>query len=261
MIASLRKYWLIISLVLFLALPLASFLIGSVVLFAYIHWPNHYHSIDFSQYTSAKAHVVILAHGVKDDTRSWVEPLQTVYQNNSYDGEVMSVDWSQYANNTLRCAIEGKRIGQLIGESILNSEEIRSVHLIGHSCGSFVVYGACLAIKKQRPEIIIQSSYLDPVSIYGPDWNYGVDRFGRCADYSEAYIDTEDGVPGSNRLLPNTHTYDVTAVRKRTNNGANPHNWPTVYYRQLVEAGLAPEYHRNKSLLDNKAAGVLELVE
>lgn len=257
----LKKHWLALAVWTLLIVPTASFLVVSGSLIVYMYWPRSFSAIDFSQFTPRRAHMVVLAHGVRDNPTTWVNPLKSLYEQAHYDGQIEGVDWSAYAQGTLRCAIDGKRIGQLIGERIAADPHISSVHLVGHSCGAFVIYGACRAIKQQRPVITIQTTYLDPVSVYGLSWDYGIDHFGDCADYSEAYIDTGDEVPGSNQLLPHCHTYDVTEVRKRSIYDSIPHNWPVHYYQRLVAAGTAPEFRNNAALKYSKPAGQLEIVE
>lgn len=254
------RNWLKIGIVLLIILPAGSFVVGSVVLLGYIYWPNQYEGIDFSKFSPNQSHMVIMAHGVNDSPGSWIEPLQKIYKANSFDGQLVGLDWSAYADNAMRCAIDGKRIGKRIGSKVLQSEEVQSLHFVAHSCGSFVIYAACQMIKEHRPNIQVQTTYLDPVSIYGPFWNYGLSHFGTCADYSEAYIDTEDTIPGSNQLLVNTRTYDITEIRKRNRLDIAPHKWPTIYYHQLVTANRAPELIDEEDLAIRKPTGVLEVV-
>lgn len=239
---------------------MGSFVLGSVVLLIYMYWPNPYPNIDFSRFYPSQSHMVVMAHGVNDNTASWIEPLQKLYLATTVDRQVVGLDWSDYAENTMRCAIDGRRIGHKIGNQMLQNLEIQSAHLIAHSCGSFVIYGICERLKEQRSDIQVQTTYLDPVSIYGPFWNYGLTHFGNCADYSEAYIDTEDHVPGSNQLLINTHTYDITALRKSNRLNITPHNWPTIYYQYLVAANRAPELKVDNDLASISPRGILEVV-
>jgi hypothetical protein len=194
-------------------------------LLAYMFWPKNFDDIDFSQFSEAGPHSGVVAHGVNDNSQSWAKSFKDEFEKNGYDGHVFTVDWQGYAKNTLRCAIDGKRIGERLAET----PSLGSVHLIGHSCGSFVVYGACRAIIAKNRAIVVQTKYLDPVSIYGLMWRYGINKFGSCADYGEAYIDTGDAIPGSHKLLPSTRTYDVTAARLRLGSTIYPHMWPTYY--------------------------------
>ena len=82
-----------------------------------------------------------------------------------------------------------------------------------------------------------------------------------CADFSDAYIDTEDDVPGSNQPLPNAYTVDVTAVRKRSAYTGTPHVWPTDYYRGRVLLGDYLQASKDKSIEVNFPRGKLELMD
>lgn len=256
------KHWRVIAMVLLLILPLGSFLLASTVLLVFIYFPKDYDDITFETYAEPdRPHAVVLAHGVKDELSSWVLPLAKQMESGAPNGQVFALDWRRYAENALRCAIDGRRIGERIGLQLASNDRVDSVHLIGHSCGSFVVFGACQAIKELDATVSVQTTYLDPVSVYGLFWHYGLKHFGSCADYSEAYIDTGDGIPGSNELLPNTRTYDVTAVRIRRSIDIQPHLWPTLYYQELIAEGRAPQLRLSPYLKRERPPGVLEIVE
>ena len=261
LLAALKRHWLKVLLWLLVLLPLLSFVLVNLALLAYLFWPRSYNAIDFSRFVPVQHHAIVLAHGVTDTPASWALPLREHFTGQVPDADLYALDWSAYALDPLRCAIDGSRIGRRIGEQLVRSKSLQSVHLIAHSCGSFVIYNICRAIKENHSAIRVQTTYLDPVSIYGPLFNYGVDHFGDCADYSEAYIDTGDTIRGSNELLPHTHTYDVTAVRVRQGVTVNPHVWPTLYYQQLVSAGRAPMLEATPDLAERKPRGVLEVVE
>lgn len=250
-----------LALWLLFVLPAAGAILLSLSLLLYMYWPHDFGEINFDAFTPTQSNVMVLAHGLRDTPASWIDPLLLALRDEHYDGQLMPVDWSRYARSEVRCAIDGRRIGERIGDQIASSEMVKSVHLVGHSCGAFVIYGACQAIKAVNPHILVQTTYLDPVSIYGPLPHYGVGRFGDCADYSDAYIDTQDDVIGSNQLLPHTHTYDVTAVRNRVHSTIPPHVWPTEYYRRLVEQGRMPELRLDPALATRKPEGVLEVVD
>lgn len=256
----LRIHWLKVGCWLLLILPLCSSLLAMLVLLTYVFWPQQYTAIEFDRFTPTQSRVSVLAHGLKDTPDTWITPLRSVLAVKQPEVELLTVDWSPYADNALRCAVNGSRIGQRIGEQMLSQKALESVQLIGHSCGAFVIYNICLALKENRPDIRVHTTYLDPVSIYGPLLHYGVHHFGDCADYSDAYIDTEDNVTGSNQLLPHTHTYDVTAVREQRNHKSPPHIWPAIYYRQLVEVGSAPNLDNTPNLNALKPRGILEKV-
>ncbi len=214
--------------------------------------------------TSAQ-HIILIAHGLGDTAATWSNQLKsTMQQQLAQEGDaiqLISLDWNPYSIPSFRCSVNGKRIGAILGQAMSVSKQLESVHLIGHSCGSFVVLGLCESLKAKRKNILTQSTYLDPVSIYGGVfWNYGINRFGSCADFSEAYIDHEDAVPGSNQRLPNTHTFDVTQARKKNHFDQSPHIWPTVYYQQLVETGNQPSLRKTPALPSLYPPGILQQI-
>jgi len=255
-----RKHWLKIGLWVLIILPLVGFLVGSAFILAYMFWPRDFEHVNISKFESTSSHTAVLAHGLKDNPSTKLDSLKTDYRQALPNARVFAVDWSRYAQNTLTCATNGKRIGERIGRKLAANPNIENLHLIAHSCGSFVIYGACQAFRQLNKTARVQTTYLDPVSVYGIWWNYGLRHFGRCADYSEAYIDTEDDVPGSNQLIPHTHTYDVTEVRKRTGRQTHAHLWPIEYYQQLLASGQAPMVWKDSMLKENKPTGRLEVV-
>ncbi len=96
------------------------------------------------------------------------------------------------------------------------------------------------------------------MAIYGGvSLDFGIQHFGQCADFSDAYIDTGDGVPGSNELLPGAHTFDVTSARESSGYEGPPHVWATVYYRQLAERGEILDLRKNAGLAADYPAGQL----
>lgn len=252
-----RRRWLWLLLWIFVFFPILSFIAFNLVALSFVYFPGSYNNVRWDQSNNKNQAIILITHGIYDDTSSWVEQLKKTYQAQGTDAQVIDLDWSEYSNNALRCAVNGLRIGEQVGSQLSNREELNQVHLIGHSCGAFVVYGVCQAIKSKKPDVKIQTTYLDPVSIYGVRRSYGVNHFGRCADYAEAYIDTEDGVVGSNQALKYAHTFDVTAIRKQQNNPTSPHNWPTVFYQQLVQSEQQPQLRHQSDLASQQPSGEL----
>lgn len=255
-----KKHWLKIGLWLLVILPLLTTIIANILLLIYMYWPQSYDEINFQNFRAKQSHAIIAAHGIDDTPSTWIEPLFSLYQQQQLEGALLPVNWSHYARDPLRCAIDGGRIGEKIGQQIAAARQLKTVQLIAHSCGAFVIYKACRAIKAAQPNVVIQTTYLDPVTIYGPLFHYGIDHFGDCADYSESYIDTGDNIYGSNEPLPHTHTYDVTAIRQHHAVDINPHLWPTQYYRNLVSNDTALTLFNTDNLPVRKPAGKLEKV-
>jgi len=231
--------WAIWLLVIIPGIP---FILGSIGFIVYAFWPRDLTSVINIPLNEKSEFVSISAHGVKDNVNSWSDELQNVinHNNNELAQQNISFNWSEFSDKVLICSVSAKRIGYKIGQRLIKETKVKSIHVIGHSCGAFVALGLCEAIKEQSTDIKIQTTYLDPVSVYaGVFWNYGIDNFGTCADFSDSYIDTRDGVPGSNVNLPHTATFDVTELGVKNKN-IQPHNWPTQYYLEAYRNKKVP---------------------
>ena len=241
--------WLKLIIFLLVIIPGFLFIIVSICSLLYIFSPRDYSQMELPVSSPEDRYIFILAHGVRDTTASWCDPLKKILEEKNPDARIISLEWRPYSDSTFRCSVDGKRIGELIGHELAAGKNLRSMHLIGHSCGAFVVLGICEAVKSLRPDVAVQTTFLDPVSIYGGIfWNYGIDHFGYCSDFSDTYIDTDDTVPGSNSPLPHAITFDVTAAGEKAKYKGSPHVWPTVYYQQLVRAGKNPELQKDPLL-------------
>lgn len=218
----------------FLILPIGAFFVVSAAIITYIFWPNSYNTTAPFEFGSAK-HVFFISHGLKDNSLSWPKALKTELDHRFPNAIIINFDWSLYAENALTCSVNGIRIGEYIGEQLAESR-VETLHLIGHSCGSFINLGMCKAIKQTKPAVFIQTTYLDPVSIYGGlFFDYGIDNFGKCANYSETFFDIEDGVPGSNQALTHSHSVDVTPYKTQFDFNGPAHLWPTEFYIEHVK--------------------------
>ncbi|MDA1076312.1 MAG: hypothetical protein O3A63_16355, partial [Proteobacteria bacterium] len=187
-------FWLVM---LFVVLPIFPALFGSIGFLLYIYWPIDLTKAQLPEVYSTTRHVILISHGLNDTAEHWPTDLKSALSPPDEHTQIIAFDWNPYARNTARCSVDGKRIGQLVGEHLAHQTAVQSVHFVGHSCGAFINLGACRAIKATRPEISVQTTYLDAVAIYGGIiWDYGLQNFGTCADFADAYIDTGDGVPG-----------------------------------------------------------------
>lgn len=260
-----RKHWLALLIGAFVIAPTAGFILASSGLLLFTFSDKSATQGLLPATAAETTHLTLIAHGVGDTPLSWAAPLSALLQAQEPATEssvrIVALDWNEGASSTFRCSVNGKRTGESLGRQAAQHPALRSVHLIGHSCGSFVVYGFCTALKAQRPDIRVHTTYLDPVSIYGAlSWNYGLQHFGSCADFSDAYIDHEDGVPGSNVALPHAYTFDVTAARKSSGSEIPPHVWPTQYYQLLVAAAQHPQLRHSANANEQYPKGVLQEV-
>lgn len=217
-------------------LPGIPFIAATVVAFTYMFWPASIKSFPVIDIPLNSKNITLIAHGLRDTPASWAQPLSTKINQLYLQQKAIAVDWADYAENTSRCATNGRRFGHKIAEQLLLLTNLRQLNLIAHSCGSFVIYGICETLRKKNHKAKIYSTFLDPVSVYGGFfWHFGEDKFGSCADYAEAYIDTEDSVPGSNAALLNAQTFDITNIRKRQALTTQPHLWPTQFYLENTQ--------------------------
>ncbi len=257
-----KKRWLGLTknqwLVILVLLPGIPFLTASffIVVYANLPWPLE-NTIDHNQINSNAKELIVLVHGKGDTADSWAIKFadELNAEHLTSDQQILALDWREYSKDMFRCSLNGRRTGHNLAGKILANSDIRSLHLIGHSAGSFVVYGMCEEIKKNGNQMKVHTTYLDPVSIYGGiDWQFGSRNFGSCADISDAYIDTEDEVPGSNKPLKHPHTFDVTALKPQSSN-INPHLWPIMYYRQAVLDQQLPLWEPDESILKQYPPG------
>ncbi len=234
-------------------IPGIPFILISLGLLIYTHWPR-----DFSQHTNFKfddktQYITLSAHGVKDNNTSWSDQLQhkmSINKPPQLQGVIqqhISLNWTSFSDSVYTCSVVGRKLGNEIGDKITKTSNIEAIHLIGHSCGSFVIFGICESIKSSNKKIEIQTTYLDPVSVYsGIWWDFGIEKFGSCADFSDTYIDTQDRVPGSNQNLPHSFTFDVTNIRIDKKLSHPPHVWPTIFYTDAYSRQQAPLHFKSK---------------
>jgi hypothetical protein len=230
-------------------LPGGAFVLVTLGFLMLMHWPKDYQDVLNITLDPEVEYLTLSAHGVKDTSASWSDELQTTFsqmqqlQLKELHQQHISFGWQPYSDNVFNCSVDGKKIGFRLGERLVQLPKLKGVHLVGHSCGSFVILGVCEALKEKKQSLSVQTTYLDPVSVYsGVSWTYGVNYFGSCANFSDAYIDTQDTVPGSNQALKNAYTFDVTDTRVKNNLDYAPHAWPTMFYINALKKNQVPIY-------------------
>lgn len=240
------RFWLWILVL----LPGIPFVIGSIILLGYANIPLPLDGkVKIDPVNDNTEELIILVHGKGDSPASWANGFAHQLQKSILNDhqQVLTIDWGEYSTDLFRCTLNGRRIGRNLGRILSKNNRIKRYHLIGHSAGSFVVYGLCEAIKKENRVLQVQTTYLDPVSVYGGiDWGFGTRNFGSCGDISDAYIDHEDGVPGSNEPLKHPHTFDVTNLKKEREYSGSPHLWPIEFYCQEVLKNELPFWRPDK---------------
>lgn len=173
-------------------------------------------------------------------------------KNNSFPSKKLSsqyyseiVDWSAYSTKLFQASYNGERIGRELARRLLQHQpHLKTVHMIGISVGSFAANAAATEIKQATTTKegnglsrapFVQLTLLDPFTqrgIFG--FGYGNQNFGKFADYTEQYLNTDDPVPSTNSPLDHALCYDVTSLRPDTIFG---HDWPLVYYARSKTVG------------------------
>ncbi len=234
-----------------LVLPGIPFLLLSLGIFLYAFWPISLSQFQAPTLSSDSQYLFLAVHGVKDRAGGWAGELANFLANRERtenpSEQYIALDWNPYAQNTFRCAVDGQRIGEHYAAYLATKKQLRDLHLVAHSCGSFVIYGLCKQLKNLRPDINIQTIYLAPTTVYGGlFWHYGSSRFGSCADFSELFFDADDKVPGASHPLINaynTELFTTSNSKKRS-----PHLRPIDYYRNKAQSGDARQLRDDAQL-------------
>ncbi|MEM0911693.1 MAG: hypothetical protein AAGJ37_11995 [Pseudomonadota bacterium] len=244
------KFWFIVLFILPGIPPLVATV--GLVIFSYFPWPISF-DVNTPQLRQHQDELILLVHGKDDSPATWSDSfaLELQQQVLDHNQQVATVDWQKYSTNIFRCSNNGRRIGRQLGKALAMNKDLKRVHLVGHSAGSFVVYGLCESLRHENPDVLVHTTYLDPLGVYsGMNWHFGTRNFGRCADISDAYIDINDNVPGSNVPVENAHTFDVSALRINDDEyTGSAHMWPIEYYRRAVLSEQLPFWAPSKDVL------------
>lgn len=77
--------------------------------------------------------------------------------------------WSPYSDDRLRAYANGTRVGNRLGEQLAALPNLRSLHLIAHSAGAYILEPLCRAYRARTlTRIRIRMTYLDPIGLRGP---------------------------------------------------------------------------------------------
>ena len=64
------------------------------------------------------------------------------------DVAVLRYVWSPYSDNRFRAAVNGERVGRLLGADLARLPALESVHIIAHSAGAYIPGPLCETLKK-----------------------------------------------------------------------------------------------------------------
>jgi hypothetical protein len=153
------------------------------------------------------------------------------------------VNWSPFSDNIFRASANGEHLGELFGADLAKQlPNLQRLTLVAHSAGAYLLEPLCEAyrakLKAQKQTAAwVEMIYLDPIGTKGSlDYSHGYRHYGHCADFSRAYINLDDAVPGTNGLLKQAHNIDVTHAKGKAlflQQGGDGHYWPVEYFLAL----------------------------
>jgi hypothetical protein len=190
-------------------------------------------------------HATLVFHGAGGQDQ-YTDDLMSKFQSAKKSEYSSIVEWSQSSSNFLQASFNGQRIGREAATQLIKqASNLKTIHLIGISVGSFAADAAAVECKAspkdKRP--FIQLTLLDPFTQRGIfDFGYGNRVFGKSADYAQQYLNTDDPVPSTNAPLDNTVCYDITDLRPEDITFG--HDWPVAYYARSGNVGLIPPEKR-----------------
>ena len=206
---------------------------------AYCRWPSDTR-LDAPVAKTSTTELYLLFHGTNGSMDPYWLELAKILDESTRDSPHIQVEnfiWSPWSDNQFRAASHGSSIGNDLGEKMAQWPSLEKIHLFASSAGSYLIEPFCNAIRSNRNDNIqIFMTFLDPIGIMGSwDYSYGYRNYGRCADYAEVYLNTDDPVPGTNAPAEFAYNIDVTEASGQTGFEAGGHVWPVQYYINLVQ--------------------------
>ncbi|PPR48527.1 MAG: hypothetical protein CFH14_01288 [Alphaproteobacteria bacterium MarineAlpha5_Bin4] len=177
--------------------------------------------------------MILLFHGSNDHKNLELEAIAdkySTYYNSHRNIEVINYDWS-YASSYLKASANAIKIGNVLGLEISNLKELKNIHIIAHSAGSFIAESFCQSYKNNDGVAHIETTFLDPFNLRGlSDFNYGARTHGKCADFASSIINTDDQAPTTNSILENAWNIDVTNIDRPKYFKRTGHYFPPLFY-------------------------------
>lgn len=200
--------------------------------------------------------VVLIFHGSGDGKDPVLEEIAERFRALAGAGTVViNYRWSSAADHRLRAAANAVRLGHALGAELARLPELSALHLIAHSAGAYVPDALCEAYRAAGgAPARIEMTFLDPFGIRGFfDWTHGARTHGRCADFAESIISTDDNAPATNTPLRQAFNLDVTRDPGRAGFALSGHYWPLAYYLEHLDAADATAGSRTHAQLPRGA--------
>jgi hypothetical protein len=213
---------------------------------AYVRWPSSGEATGAVPVRPGTHELVLIVHGSFGDEEPALRALEAQLRGQATragrgDLQVVRYRWSPWSDNILRAAPHAERIGTLLGRELAAAPRLARLHLVAHSAGAYMLDPLCEAWRGARAAagggpVTVRMTFLDPIGLRGLfERGWGAREFGRCADAAEAYINTDDSAPATDRALRHARTVDVTHAPGRER-AADGHRWPIEYYLRELSA-------------------------
>ncbi len=185
---------------------------------------------------------VLVVHGSGDGPERWASPMvERLSPRVKVPSRVewIAYDWRAAAVDKLSAAERGQAEGAAIAR-VLRERPLSHVHVVAHSAGAHVAFGIEEAMASWPSRPTLHLTLLDPFLGKGLDFDWGRTRFGARADFTEAFLNRGDGVPGTEAVVQAAHTFDVTNTSTKPSGltGSQAHWWPIDAYG-AVEPGFS----------------------
>lgn len=212
---------------------------------------------------AAVTDICLIFHGSGGPDRETASVMSALQRQNKESGltrAVAVVNWMPWFTfDTNRLSFVSRDIGQKLGKALATeAPNLRSLHIVGTSAGSFASDACCSAYVEARADkasrASVRLSLADPFAAkLSDDKNSGrgAQFFGRSADFAEHILNRDDPVPNTEVPLSYCYVYDVTAAKERktfpdpvkSGDGVQDfilqslkyHNWPMEWYARHSE--------------------------
>jgi len=137
-----------------------------------------------------------------------------------------------------------QRVGKSIGRQLALSKQIKRIHCVGISVGSFAADSCisefCRARRYSNETLSTHLTLLCPFQQRGIiGFNYGAKHFGTSAEFCEQFYSSDDPVPSCKSRIHAAHSIDVATSKLRNSftssfGDGSIHSFPVYYYGSIV---------------------------
>jgi hypothetical protein len=226
---------------------LAALVMVLLALEAYVRWPSQVPPVPLAVAPGTRE-LVLIVHGSFGAEEPTLRELERRWRAQAGAGvQVVRHRWAPWSDNILRAGPHGAHLGAALGRELGAMAGLERLHLVAHSAGAYLLDPLCEAWRAARRSRAggtapgsVEMTFLDPIGLRGLfERGWGAREFGRCADRAEAYINTDDSAPATDRVLRHARTFDVTRAPGRAT-FPDGHRWPVQYYleRRFPQAAM-----------------------